>query len=36
MAKYFIGGCAIGIILGNLALGLCAAFVLYLWRNQNV
>ena len=34
MIKYIIGGTALGIILGNLAIGLGAAFVLYLWKEQ--
>jgi len=32
--KYIIGGCALGIILGNLAIGLGAAFALYLWTGK--
>ena len=31
--KYIIGGCALGIILGSLPIGLGAAFALYFWRN---
>lgn len=34
MYKYFIGGCALGIIIGNLAIGLCAAYALYLWTGK--
>ena len=34
MIKYIIGGTALGIILGNLVIGLGAAFALYLWREQ--
>jgi TctA family transporter len=33
MFKYIIGGCALGIILGSLPIGLGAAFALYFWRN---
>jgi hypothetical protein len=31
--KYIIGGCALGIILGNLTIGIGAAMALYFWRN---
>ena len=34
MIKYIIGGCALGIILGNLTIGLGAAFALYLWTGK--
>jgi hypothetical protein len=33
MFKYIIGGCALGIILGNLVIGIGAAMALYFWRN---
>jgi hypothetical protein len=32
--KYIIVGTALGIVLGNLTIGLGAAFALYLWREQ--
>jgi len=32
--KYIIGGCALGIILGNLVIGLGAALALYLWTGD--
>ena len=34
MLKYIIGGTALGIILGNLTIGLGAAFALYLWTGN--
>lgn len=34
MLKYIIGGCALGIVLGNLTIGLGAAFALYLWTGK--
>lgn len=34
MIKYIIGGCALGIILGNLVIGFGAAFALYLWTGE--
>lgn len=35
MIKYIIGGCALSIVLGNFAIGLGAAFALYLWKEQS-
>jgi hypothetical protein len=32
--KYIIGGCALGIILGNLPIGIGAAFALYFWTGK--
>lgn len=34
MIKYIIGGCALGIIIGNLVIGLGAAYALYLWTDK--
>jgi len=33
--KYIIAGTALSIMLGNFAIGLGAAFALYLWREQS-
>jgi len=32
--KYIIGGTALGIIIGNLVIGLGAAYALYLWTGN--
>lgn len=32
--KYIIGGCALGIIIGNLVIGLGAAYALYIWTGK--
>ena len=34
MIKYIVAGCAIGIVFGNLTIGLGAAFALYLWTGN--
>lgn len=34
MIKYIIGGCALGIILGNLVIGLGAGIALYFWTGN--
>lgn len=34
MLKYIIGGCALGIVLGNLTIGIGAGLALYLWTGK--
>jgi hypothetical protein len=34
MMKYIIGGCALGIVLGSLPIGIGAAFALYFWTGK--